>query len=476
MLIALAGLLAACSSGASPSATPATEPPPTFIPTATADVTPTPSLVVTPPPAPTPERTPPATPAAATPEPALDVEVTVPTWWLHRGDRVSVTARTRPGVPCTLSLQWVDSGASGPFPTEPATIGTRSANAEGIVRWRWTVDPARAPFDGWVNDEAWVTVTCREGDVSGDGSTAFWVVPSGFVPSATLPPELLGTWVLEWAKQGPGQIGCSPPEPCPSVTFILGSCALGERCGSLIQANKPGCRFPLVFYRNSAPGVFTLNAGEDDTAGCDEGWGTGLHFVPTAEGTVRLSTRDGTNVILRRVDTGPVPATPQTLLARVWSTDESGTQHDVARLEDTNCDGLPSVGDTLRLGQFPYFSTDGSLAYGDFTVTTHTVTGTRLLKYPDHVGLSLSSEGRNWAIVQFDPTAELGGYDETYTEWDTTTADTSFFIDSTPPSGVKASDYTLVTSGSPGHPAPNAGWAAGPASTNLIDIEFLWAY
>lgn len=306
MLIALAGLLVGCSSGASPSATPATETTPASSPTATAGVTPTPSLVVTPPPAPTAERTPPATPAAATPEPRLDVEVTVPTWWLHRGDRVSVTARARPGARCTLSLQWVNSGASGPLPTDPTTIGTRTANAEGLARWRWTVEPARAPFDGWVKDEAWVTVTCRDGDLSGDGFIAFWVVPSGFVPSATLPPDLLGTWVLEWAIQGPGQGGCSP-EPCPSVTFVIGPCSLGERCGSLIQANKPGCRFPLVFYRNSAPGVFTLSAGEDDTAGCDEGWGTGLHFVPTSEGTVGLFTRDGTNVILHRV--GPASTT-----------------------------------------------------------------------------------------------------------------------------------------------------------------------
>jgi len=166
---------------------------------------------------------------------------------------------------------------------------------------------------------------------------------------------------------------------------------------------------------------------------------------------------------------------PLTLLARVWSTDQSGTQHDLARLEDTNYDGLPSAGDTLRLGQFPYFNTDGSVAYGGFTVTTHAVTGTYVLKAPDHVALALYSEGRFWAIVQYDPTADLGWYDEAYTERDTT-GDTSFFIDSTPPGGVDQWDYTLVMSGSPGHPAPNAGWASGPASTNLIDIEFLWAY
>lgn len=308
MGLVLAGLLVACSSGTSPIATSAPETTPTSLPTATADLTPTPPQVVTPSPAPTVERTPSATPGAATPEPRLDVQVTVPTWWLHRGDRVSVTARTRPGARCTLSLQWVDSRASGPFPTDPAAIGRRTANAEGIARWRWTVDPARGPFDGWVNDEAWVTVRCRDGDLSVDGSTAFWVVPSGFEPSTTLPPELLATWVLEWAIQEQGQVGCSPPEPCPGVTFVLGPCSLGERCGSLIEADQPACRYPLVFSRNSAPGDFILDAREDDTAGCDEGWGTGLHFVPTATGTVQLYTRDGLSVILHRVESSPTPS------------------------------------------------------------------------------------------------------------------------------------------------------------------------
>jgi hypothetical protein len=159
-----------------------------------------------------------------------------------------------------------------------------------------------------VNDEAWVTVTCRDGNLSGDGFTAFWVVPSGFVPSATIPPELLGTWVLEWAIQGPGQVGCSPPEPCPSVTFVIGPCSLGERCGSLIEADKPGCRFPLVFTRNSAPGDFVVGAYDDDSPGCDRGWGDGLHFRPTAEGTVGLSSVDGVNVTLYRVESSPTPS------------------------------------------------------------------------------------------------------------------------------------------------------------------------
>lgn len=55
MGLSLAGLLVACSSGTSPSATSAPEATPTSIPTATADVTPTPSPVVTP--APTPVST-----------------------------------------------------------------------------------------------------------------------------------------------------------------------------------------------------------------------------------------------------------------------------------------------------------------------------------------------------------------------------------------------------------------------------------
>ena len=67
--LSLAGLLVACSSGASPSATPAAMPSPTIVPWATPDVTPAPSPVVTPSPTPrlSPSPTPVATPAAGCP-------------------------------------------------------------------------------------------------------------------------------------------------------------------------------------------------------------------------------------------------------------------------------------------------------------------------------------------------------------------------------------------------------------------------
>jgi hypothetical protein len=90
------------------------------------------------------------------------------------------------------------------------------------------------------------------------------------------------------------------------VTFVLSPCSLGERCGTLIDADQPACRFPLVFGTVDARnGDFVLDAGQDDIAGCDERWGQGLHFVPTADGTAKLWTADGLNVILYRVESFP---------------------------------------------------------------------------------------------------------------------------------------------------------------------------
>ena len=301
MGLSLTGLLVACSLSVSPSATSAPETTPTSIPTATADATPTPSLVVTPPPAPTAERTPTATPTEAAPEPWPPVRITEFTRGLHPGDTASVTARTPSGVPCTLYRTYSASeGGYNPAGPKPIKVGTQVAGAEGVVGWRWLVDP---PVGSRL---AWVNVECEDG--AGIAFATIWIWPSDLTSSATIPPELLGTWVLEWAIQGPGTVGCSPPEPCPSVTFVIGPCSLGERCGSLIEADKPGCRFPLVFGTVGASnGDFVLDAGEDDRAGCREGWGQGLHFVPTADGTARLWAADGFNVILHRVESAPTP-------------------------------------------------------------------------------------------------------------------------------------------------------------------------
>jgi hypothetical protein len=289
LVLALAGLLVACSSAAGPSVTPAAEITPTVVPTTTPNATPTPSPVLTPP---TAERTPSATPTEAAPEPTPAVEITQSPTGLHAGDRASVTARTPSGVPCTLSYGHGYSGGSvtgGPTATK---LATKTASAEGTVRWRWTVEPTGDL------DTVDVSVECGDGEQEGVDRVTIWIWPSDLSASATLPPELLGTWTM-------------PPEDCSDCgdeTFAIGPCSLGERCGSLIEADKPACRFPLVFATIAPPGVFILDAGEDDSAGCPEGWGQGLHFKPNADGTAQLYTVDGTNSILHRVVASPAPS------------------------------------------------------------------------------------------------------------------------------------------------------------------------
>ena len=210
---------------------------------------------------------------------------------LHVGDTASVIARTPSGVPCSLYRTYSASeGSSIPAP-RPIKVGTHVAGADGVVGWRWLVDP---PVSSVL---AWVEVEC------GDGAGIAWVTiriwPDDLTSSTTLPPALLGTWAFDEEE------GC-----CGfNATFVLGPCSLGQRCGSLIDADQLACRFPLVFSTVGARnGDFILDAGEDDTAGCDERWGQGLHFVPTADGTAKLWTADGFNAILHRVGLAPTPS------------------------------------------------------------------------------------------------------------------------------------------------------------------------
>jgi hypothetical protein len=235
-------------------------------------------------------RTPPASPVAVTPVPLPAVRITEFTRGLHPGDTASVAARAPRGVACALSLQYGSAGASGST-AETTRVETKRVNADGVVAWSWTVEP---PV-GW--DAAWVNVECGEGDLAGIDSVAIWIWPNDLSASVALPPGLLGTWAMD------GDEGCCG---WGDVTFVLGPCSLGERCGSLIEEDQPACHFPLVFGTVDARhGDFVLDAGEDDRAGCDERWGQGLHFVPAPDGTAKLWTADGLNVILHRVESFP---------------------------------------------------------------------------------------------------------------------------------------------------------------------------
>ncbi len=167
---------------------------------------------------------------------------------------------------------------------------------------------------------------------------------------------------------------------------------------------------------------------------------------------------------------------PLVILARVWSVDAAGASHEMARVEDTNYDGVPSAGDALVLGEYPYFTSyNGPVAYGHFTVTTHLVTWAYPYTTSMTRGLSVFSDVGSWAFAVWDLTAPDNtlGYEDTYTEYPSDNANLqTFFIDA---AGSNVYDTTRVTSASPGHPDRDL-WEVGTSERNLFDIEFDFAF
>lgn len=132
------GLLvaAACGGGAkTPTPTPTRTPTSTATPTATPAPTATPTPTLTPSSTPTPTATPtPASTSALTPTPLTPslviVSVTSP---VARGGQATLEARTAPGADCNIAVY---------YQTGPSTaqgLGPKPADAEGNVKWNWTV-------------------------------------------------------------------------------------------------------------------------------------------------------------------------------------------------------------------------------------------------------------------------------------------------------------------------------------------------
>lgn len=78
-------------------------------------------------------------------------------------------------------------------------------------------------------------------------------------------------------------------------------------------------------------------------------------------------------------DESCIPA-QDSVLVQAWSTDAEGNRVLIAQLEDTNPDGIPSIGDTITANQYP-LDFDGA-EYRAFTVTTHTVASGGLSRVP----------------------------------------------------------------------------------------------
>jgi hypothetical protein len=101
------------------------------------------------------------------------------------------------------------------------------------------------------------------------------------------------------------------------IALVIEACALGDRCGSLIEAQQPSCEFPLVYAgaglggapvstESPAPtrvpcaGCVEFDASVDAGPGCHGHFGAGQILYFDSDGRMKWFTADGWNAELER--------------------------------------------------------------------------------------------------------------------------------------------------------------------------------
>ena len=141
LMITLAAALAGCGGGS------ATTPTPSIKPTAPQSASPTVARTATS--SPTPPGTAGSVVASSSPGPAVSIlSVNSP---VHLGETVTLTARSTPGVTC--SIQYVHP--SGKASTEPQ-LTPKAVGSDGTVSWSWPISPGTRPLGTGT-----VSVTCN---------------------------------------------------------------------------------------------------------------------------------------------------------------------------------------------------------------------------------------------------------------------------------------------------------------------------
>jgi hypothetical protein len=275
MALSVAGLLVACSSGASPSATPTAETSSTNVPIATVDATATPT--------PTAEHTPPATGRRGEgPEPTPFVRITAFTMDVRVGDEALLTVRVPVGVLCAPTVWYRPDGGVSPR-DEELKLPAKMSDAAGTATWVWTVEPVRPAV------MADVELLCGDRGSSGVAFVTFLISegPSD-TPVPTMPAEFAGTWIME-----PNPAQGYPGDGWAIAFFITGGCTLGQECGSFYR-QESACRYPLVLS-GVRPGWVGLDVGDaapEDHCG-PSGFGNGQTLARNGDSTLSWSTRDG---------------------------------------------------------------------------------------------------------------------------------------------------------------------------------------
>ena len=183
----------------------------------------------------------------------------------------------------------------------------------------------------------------------------------------------------------------------------------------------------------------------------------------------------------------PVPGQPgyvfdesclsEPILLRITSLDANGEQHMLAQWEDTNADGEPSVGDTIRTGELPQFATPTTWTYIPAYLPEHVVTAIDSLFPATNHSVSF----RLWAD------AALPGYPSTAAPFFFQRDSLYEIYREALPNGAYSSsafdrsddslqgDVTLVCFGSPSRPHPGATctqYANGDWTVDLIQIAY----
>jgi Ca2+-binding RTX toxin-like protein len=195
-------------------------------------------------------------------------------------------------------------------------------------------------------------------------------------------------------------------------------------------------------------------AGGPGNDACLQGAGTGLHI--------------GCERPVAKVTPPPPPTLiPLTGILAIAYSDIDGldgySTGDVliSQLVDTDRDGVPSEDDTIKMGRYP--KDLAASAFGDWNVSTHTVTG---------VGWSDANYIHAFSASSFHAWYRTGGsdHDQYYEE---ESGDESQFRDN-PGSGEYDLLFTRTSSPSRPHAEIPETEAAGTGDDDFIDVELAW--
>ena len=164
------------------------------------------------------------------------------------------------------------------------------------------------------------------------------------------------------------------PKAIASCTYTLDAGAVNS-CGTASAVGKKGAAYTIS--------LTGLSAGEH-TIAVSVGLTDGGRGTASASFTIE----------------GPPPR----VFARAWTDVVFDQTYDptddvlISELVDTNRDGVVSVGDTITTNQFPLGFDHATAGFGDFRVTSHTVTGLSNVQDED-IQVSVGSSVFDWTAL-----------------------------------------------------------------------------